>query len=234
MNVKQSSASTPTDTRPIARTVRSMRMEAFTLRVLAAGIVGGAVVLAVYFEIPALALGGMVALWPALSAHWLADLASRTAEHLPPKPKRAGPHWLRRLWWWFARRQVQRAAKPKPWRGVSVDGQADAIKLPRQPQEMAQTAEPVIVHGYTASDVYFIACRAATYGLGERATDEYQRRVWTWNDANKVSLPSGRHLTRTGFRAVQEWLVSKRLATSQPYYQLTVTPEAVATELEKE
>ena len=40
-------------------------------------------------------------------------------------------------------------------------------------------------------------------------------------------------LSREGFRDVQRWLVSKRLATSQPYYQLTVTPEAVATELEK-
>jgi hypothetical protein len=33
---------------------------------------------------------------------------------------------------------------------------------------------------------------------------------------------------------VQKWLVKRNLATSQPYYQLTVTPEAVATELEKE
>ena len=234
MNTKHSSTAPVTDTRPIARTVREMRMEVFTLRVLAAGIVGGAVVAAVWFELPALAFGGLVALWPALSAHWLADLADRTAEALPPKPARIGPRWFMRLYWWLARKQVQRAARPKPWRGVKVDGVEDAIKLPRQPQEMAQTAEPAIVHGYTSSDVYFIACRAATYGLGERATDEYQRRVWTWDDANKISLPSGKHLSRTGFRAVQEWLVAKRLAVSQPYYQLTVTPEVVATELEKE
>lgn len=225
MNTKHSTAPV-TDTRPIARTVRSMRMEAFTLRVLAAGIVGGAVVLAVYLEMPALALGGLVALWPALSAHWLADLAARTAEHLPPKPKRAGPHWLRRLWWWFARRQVQRTARPKPWRGVKVDGVEDAVKLPRQSQEMSREKEDAIVHGYTPSDVYRIVCLAAgTRGLSER---EWQRETH-W----KEQLPSGRMLTRSGFRAVQEWLVSKRLATSQPYYQLTVTPEAVATELER-
>ncbi len=224
MRVKQNSTTQPVTDRPIARTVRSMRMEAFTLRVLAAGIVGGAVVVAVYFERPAIALFGLVALWPALSAHWLADLAARTAEHLPPKPKRAGPHWLRRMWWWFARRQVQRAARPKPWRGVKVDGVEDAVKLPRQPQEMSQTAEPVIVHGYTASDVYMIACEAATRGLGERA----------WQlDKRNVTLPSGQRLSREGFRDVQRWLVSKRLATSQPYYMLIVTPEAVATELEK-
>lgn len=224
MNTKHSTAPV-TDTRPIARTVRSMRMEAFTLRVLAAGIVGGAVVVAVYFEMPPLALFGLVALWPALSAHWLADLAARTAEHLPPKPKRAGPHWLRRLWWWFARRQVQRQARPKPWRGVSVDGVVDAVKLPRQSQEMARENEAVIVHGYTPSDVYMIACEAATRGLGERA----------WQlDKRTVTLPSGQRLSREGFRDVQRWLVSKRLATSQPYYMLTVTPEAVATELESQ
>ena len=233
MTTKHSTAQPVTDTRPIARSVRAWRMEAFTLRVIAGGIVIGAVVVAVYFEIPALALAGLVAAWPALSAHWLAEGAARTAESLPQKPPRTRPHWLRRLWWWFARRQVQRAAMPKPWRGVKVDGQADAIKLPRQPQEMAQAAEPAIVHGYTASDVYFIACRAATYGLGERATDEYQRRVWTWDAANKLRLPSGRHLSRTGFRAVQDWLVGRKLAVSQPAYQLTVTPEVVATELER-
>ena len=61
-------------------------MEVFTLRVCAVGIVGGSVGAAVYFETPAVALFGLVALWPALSAHWLSDLASRTAEHLPPKP----------------------------------------------------------------------------------------------------------------------------------------------------
>ena len=199
-------------------------MEAFTLRVVAAGIVGGAVVAAVWFERPALAFGGLVALWPALSAHWLADLADRTAEALPPKPARIGPRWFMRLYWWLARKQVQRAARPKPWRGVKVDGVEDAIKLPRQPQEMAQTAEPAIVHGYTASDVYAIACEAAARGLGER--------VWQLDKRN-VTLPSGQRLSREGFRDVQKWLVKRDLATSQPYYMLTVTPEAVATELER-
>lgn len=224
MNTKHSAAPAPTDTRPIARTVREMRMEAFTLRVLAVGIVSGAVVAAVWFELPGLALVGLVAVWPALSAHWLADLADRTAEHLPPKPPRTRPHWVRRLWWWFVRKQVQRQAQPKPWRGVKVDGVEDAVKLPRQPQEMAQAAEVVIVHGYTASDVYAIACEAAARGLGER--------VWQL-DKRTVTLPSGQRLSREGFRAVQKWLVKRNLATSQPYYQLTVTPEAVAAELEK-
>ena len=224
MNTKRSSTQPVADTRPIARTVREMRMEAFTLRVVAAGIVGGAVVAAVWFERPALAFGGLVALWPALSAHWLADLADRTAEALPPKPARIGPRWFMRLYWWLARKQVQRAARPKPWRGVKVDGVEDAIKLPRQPQEMAQTAEPAIVHGYTASDVYAIACEAAARGLGER--------VWQLDKRN-VTLPSGQRLSREGFRDVQKWLVKRDLATSQPYYMLTVTPEAVATELER-
>ena len=223
MNTKHSSAPV-TDTRPIARSVRSMRVEAFTLRVIAGGIVIGAVVVAVYFEIPALALAGLVAAWPALSAHWLAEGAARTAESLPPKPPRTRPHWLMRFYFWFARRQVQRAARPKPWRGVKVDGQADAIKLPRQPQEMAQAKEPPIVHGYTASDVYAIVCEASARGLGER--------VWQL-DKRTVTLPSGQRLSREGFRAVQRWLVKRNLATSTPSYALTVTPEAVATELEK-
>ncbi len=225
MNTKHSTAPAPADTRPIARTVREMRMEAFTLRVVAAGIVGGAVVAAVWFELPALSLGGLVALWPALSAHWLADLADRTAEHLPPKPARIGPRWFVRLYWWLARKQVQRQARPKPWREVKVP-QSEPVRIPRQKQEMARENEAVIVHGYTPSDVYRIVCLAAgTRGLSER---EWQKQT-EW----KEQLPSGQVLTRSGFRAVQEWLVSKRLATSQPYYMLTVTPEAVATELEK-
>jgi hypothetical protein len=210
-----------------------MRMEAVANATVAGCIVIGAVGVAVYVELPAVALFGLAGAWFALRARWLWGDVQRMAEHLPQRPPRTRPHWLRRLWWWFARRQMQRAAQPKPWRGVKVDGVEDAVKLPRQPQEMAQAAEPAVVHGYTASDVYFIASRAATYGLGERATDAYNRRVWTWDDANKISLPSGRHLTRTGFRAVQDWLVSRKLAVSQPAYQLTVTPEVVLTELEK-
>jgi hypothetical protein len=234
MTTKHSTAPAPADTQPLPRTLTALRMEAVANGVLAGCIVAGAVAAAVYFEQPTVALFGLAGAWFALRARWLWGDVQRMAEHLPQRPPRTRPHWLRRLWWWFARRQVQRAARPKPWRGVSVDGQADAIKLPRQPQEMAQTQEPAVVHGYTASDVYFITCRASTYGLGERATDEYQRRVWTWDAANKIKLPSGRHLSRTGFRAVQDWLVSHKLAVSQPAYQLTVTPEAVAAELEKD
>lgn len=234
MTTKHSTAPAPADTQPLPRTLTALRMEAVANGVLAGCIVAGATAGAVYLELPAVALFGLVGAWFALRARWLWGDVQRMAEHLPPKPARIGPHWFMRFYWWLARKQVQRQARPKPWRGVKVDGVPDAVKLPRQPQEMAQAAEVVIVHGYTASDVYFIACRASTYGLGERATDEYNRRVWTWDDANKISLPSGRHLSRTGFRAVQDWLVGHKLAVSQPAYQLTVTPEAVAAELEKE
>ena len=63
----------------------------------------------------------------------------------------------------------------------------------------------------------------------------YQQMARVWQlDKRNVTLPSGQRLSREGFRDVQRWLVKRDLATSQPYYQLTVTPEAVATELEKE
>ena len=233
MNTKHSTAPAPATAEPLPRTLTALRMEAVANATVAGCIVIGAVGVAVYLELPVVALFGIAGAWFALRARWLWGDVQRMAEHLPQRPPRTRPHWMRRLYWWIARRQMQRAAQPKPWRGVKVDGVEDAVKLPRQPQEMAQAAEPVIVHGYTASDVYFIASRAATYGLGERATDTYNRRVWTWDDTNKISLPSGRHLTRTGFRAVQDWLVSRKLAVSQPAYQLTVTPEVVLTELEK-
>ena len=72
--------------------------------------------------------------------------------------------------------------------------------------------------------MYAIVCEASARGLGER--------VWQL-DKRVVKLPSGQTLSREGFRDVQRWLVKRNLATSTPYYQLTVTPEAVATELEK-
>lgn len=234
MNTHRTSTPAPTTAEPLPRTLTALRMEAVANATVAGCIVIGAVGVAVYVELPAVALFGLAGGWFALRARWLWGDVQRMAEHLPPKPKRTQAPWIMRLYWWVARRQMQRAAQPKPWRGVKVGTVEDAVKLPRQPQEMAQAAEPVIVHGYTASDVYFIASRAATYGLGERATDTYNRRVWTWDDSNKISLPSGRHLTRTGFRAVQDWLVGHRLAVSTPAYQLTVTPEVVLSELEKE
>lgn len=233
MTTKHSTAPAPTDTRPLWRQVADTRRDAFVIGGAAVVIAGGAGALAFVMATPYPLLLWIVALVAGVYARHLDAYAQRAAEALPAKPPRTRPHWLRRLWWWFARRQVQRAARPKPWRGVKVGAVEDAVKLPRQPQEMAQAAEPAIVHGYTASDVYFIASRAATYGLGERATDAYNRRVWTWDDSNKISLPSGKHLTRTGFRAVQDWLVGRKLAVSQPAYQLTVTPEVVLSELEK-
>lgn len=226
MNAKHSTAPAPTAAEPLPRTLTALRMEAVANATAASCIVIGAVGVAVYVELPAVALFGLAGAWFALRARWLWGDVQRMAEHLPPKPKRTQRHWIMRLYWWIARRQMQRAAQPKPWRGVKVDGVEDAVKLPRQPQEMAQAAEPAIVHGYTASDVYRIACLcAAGRGLSER---DWQKATG-WNE----KLPSGRTLGREGFRDVQRWLVAHKLAVSTPAYQLTVTPEVVLSELEK-
>jgi len=178
----------------------------------------------VYFELPAVALFGLAGAWFALRARWLWGDVQRMAELMPPKPKRTQAHWIMRLYWWIARRQMQRAAQPKPWRGVKVDGVVDAVKLPRQPQEMAQASEPAIVHGYTAKDIYAIVCEPSTRGLGDRA--------WQF-DTRTVKLPSGQNLSREGFRDVKGWLYDRKLAVKSPAWDLTVTPEAVAAELEK-
>jgi len=225
MNTKHSTAPAPA-AEPLPRTLTALRMEAVANATVAGCIVIGAVGLAVYFELPAVALFGLAGAWFALRARWLWGDVQRMAELMPPKPKRTQAHWIMRLYWWIARRQMQRAAQPKPWRGVKVDGVVDAVKLPYQASEAAQDADPAIVHGYTAKDVYRIACLCASgRGLSER---DWQKATG-WNE----KLPSGRTLSREGFRDVQRWLVSKRLAVSQPVYQLTVTPEAVAAELEK-
>ena len=226
MNTKHSTAPAPTDTRPIARTVRSMRVEAFTLSVVAAGIVAGSVAAAVWFERPALALLGLFAAWPALSAHWLNDGADREAERMPPKPKRTRPHWLRRLWWWFVRRQMQRAAQPKPWRGIAVAGEADAIKIAYQPGEAAHEHDPVIVAGMTAKDLYHIAQEAATL----RTLDE---RSWRLAEFTRV-LPSGPVLSRGMFRKAQGWFADNGLADKRPYYHLCVSLDEVARRLQEE
>lgn len=225
MTTKHSSTPSPTDTRPLWRQVADTRRDAFVIGFASVVIAGGAIALAWLLDTPYPLLLWVVALVAGVYARHLDSYAQRAAEALPAKPTRSQPRWFMRLYWWLARRQVQRAARPKPWRGVKVDGVDDAVKLPRQPQEMARETEPIIVHGYTASDVYMIVCEAATRGLGERA----------WQlDKRTVTLPSGQVLSREGFRDVQKWLVSKRLAVSQPHYQLTVTPEAVAAEFEKE
>jgi hypothetical protein len=226
MNTKHSTAPAPTDTRPIARTVRSMRLEAFTLSVIAAGIVAGSVAAAVWFERPALALLGLVAAWPALSAYWLNDGAAREAERMPPKPKRTQARWFMRLYWWIARRQMQRAAQPKPWRGIAVAGEADAIKIAYQPGEAAHEHDPVIVAGMTAKDLYHIAQEAATL----RTLDE---RSWKLTEYTRV-LPSGPVLSRGMFRKAQGWFADNGLADKRPYYHLCVPLDDVARRLQEE
>jgi hypothetical protein len=188
--------------------------------VLAGGIIAGSVAAAVWFELPVLAFGGLVAAWPALSAHWLNDLAARTAEALPQRPPRTRPHWLRRLWWWFVRRQVQRVAQPKPWRGIAVAGVPDAVKIAYQPGEAAHEHDPVIVGGMTAKDLYHIASEAATL----RTLDE---RSWRLTEFTRV-LPSGPVLTRGMFRKAQSWFVDNGLADKRPYYHLCMPLEEVA------
>lgn len=226
MNTKRSTAPAPTDTRPIARTVRSMRLEAFTLSVLAAGIVAGSVAAAVWFELPGVALLGLFAAWPALSAHWLNDLAARTAEHLPPKPKRTQARWIMRLYWWMARRQMQRAAQPKPWRGIAVAGVQDAVKIAYQPGEAAHEHDPVIVAGMTAKDLYHIAEEADKL----RTLDE---RSWRLAEFTRV-LPSGPVMSRGMFRKAQGWFVDNGLADKRPYYHLCVPLDDVARRLQED
>jgi hypothetical protein len=225
MTTKHSTAPAPTTAEPLPRTLTAMRMEAVANATVAGCIVIGAVGVAVYVELPAVALFGLAGGWFALRARWLWGDVQRMAEHLPPKPKRTQARWIMRLYWWIARRQMQRAAQPKPWRGVTVDGVPDAIKLPYQASEAAQAADPAIVHGYTAKDIYAIACEASTRGLGDRA--------WQF-DTRTVKLPSGQNLSREGFRDVKRWLYDRKLAVKSPAWDLAVTPEAVAAELEKE
>ena len=220
MNTKHSTAPAPVDTQPLPRTLTALRMEAVANGVLAGCIVAGAAAAAVYLELPAVALFGLAGAWFALRARWLWGDVQRMAEHLPQRPPRTRPHWLRRLWWWFARHQVQRAARPKPWRGIAVAGEADAIKIAYKSGEAAHEHDPVIVAGMTAKDLYHIAQEAAAL----RTLDE---RSWRLTEFTRV-LPSGPVLSRGMFRKAQSWFVDNGLADKRPYYHLCVSLEEVA------
>jgi hypothetical protein len=101
--------------------------------------------------------------------------------------------------------------------------------MPRRPGEMRSETEPAVIkqHGYTASDVYYVVCRASNVGLSERATDQDGLPVWRWEDGKRLTLPSGAQLSRAGFRAVQAYLVDHGHAVAKPNYALTATPEAI-------
>lgn len=219
MNVKHSTAPTTDTTQPLPRTLTALRMEAVANAVIAGGIVIGAIAAAVYLEMPAILLAWLASLWFALRSRWLWLDVERLAEHLPQRPKRTGPHWLRRLWWWFVRRQVQRAAQPKPWRGVKVGDDPEAIKFSRQPNEMRNEPERAIVAGLTPSDLRKLADEA----LQLRTLDE---RSWRLSEYRRV-LPSGQVLTRGMFRKAQVWFVEQKLAVKEPHYRITVPLDEV-------
>ena len=225
MNTKHSTAPAPADTQPLPRTLTALRMEAVANGVLAGCIVAGAVAAAVYLELPAVALFGLTGAWFALRARWLWGDVQRMAEHLPPKPARIGPRWFVRLYWWIARKQVQRRARPKPWRGIAVDGIADAVKLSRQPNEMRTEKARAVVAGLTPSDLRKLADEA----LQLRTLDE---RSWRLNEYRRV-LPSGQVLTRGMFRKAQVWFVDNNLAVKEPHYRITVSLNEVDETLAK-
>lgn len=226
MNTHRNTAPAPTTAEPLPRTLTALRMEAVANATVAGCIVIGAVGLAVYLELPAVALFGLAGAWFALRARWLWGDVQRMAEHLPPKPKRTQAPWFMRLWWWFARRQMQRAAQPKPWRGIAVAGEADAIKIAYKPGEAAHEHDPVIVAGMTAKDLYHIAQEAATL----RTLDE---RSWKLTEYTRV-LPSGPVLSRGMFRKAQGWFADNGLADKRPYYHLCVPLDEVARRLQEE
>lgn len=225
MTTKHSTAPAPTTAEPLPRTLTAMRMEAVANATVAGCIVIGAVGVAVYFELPAVALFGLAGAWFALRARWLWGDVQRMAEHLPPKPKRTQRHWIMRLYWWVARRQMQRAAQPKPWRGIAVAGEADAIKIAYQPGEAAHEHDPVIVGGMTAKDLFHIAQEADKL----RTLDE---RSWRLAEFTRV-LPSGPVMSRGMFRKAQSWFADNGLADKRPYYHLCVSLDEVARRLQE-
>lgn len=213
----------------IVQKVVDYRTQAFFNRVAAVAFAAGAVFLVVKLEVwyPLCVLSLTVTLL--LRAHWIDGYAKREAEKLPQAPQRErGSSVWQRVAWWIARRRMTRKAVPRPYRPVKVAGVEEAVLIPRQPAEMRNAKEPPVVRGYTASDLYWIACRAVTLGLGEKAVDEGGRAVWRGPDNRwTLVLPSGRVLSRDGFREVQRWLVEHKYAVSAPAYQLVVTPETV-------
>jgi hypothetical protein len=166
---------------------------------------------------------------PALRAVVIWRKTGHLSEQMIPTPKRERKpsHWLR-IWWWLRSRPPRVKSAREPFRRVRV-GDADEVLMPRQPSEMRAETEPAIIksHGYTASDVYFVVCRASNVGLSERATDKHGQPVWQFGDGQRLVLPSGAQLSRAGFRAVQAYLVEHGHAVAKPNYAMTATPEAI-------
>lgn len=219
MTTKHSSTPSPTDPRPLWRQVADTRRDAFVVGLASVVIAGGAGALAWLLVTPYPLLLWVVALVAGVYARHLDGYAQRAAEALPVKPIRSQPRWFMRLYWWLARKQVQRAARPKPWRGVKVDGVEDAVKLSRQPNEMRAEPEHAIVAGLTPSDLRKIADEA----LQLRTLSE---RAWRLDEYRRV-LPSGQVLTRGMFRKTQVWFVDHGLAVKEPYYRITVSLDEV-------
>lgn len=156
----------------------------------------------------------------ALHGWWLWGDVQRRASELPAKPKREGPSRLRRFVWWLTSHKPAPKVRPEPFRRVNA-GRDDEVLIPRNPGEMRAEQE-LLVPGlrYTASDVYYVVCRAYQSSLSERG--------WTFGDKG-MELPSGDRLSRDGFREIQSWLVDHGYAASKPAYRLHegVTPESV-------
>jgi hypothetical protein len=203
-----------------------LRMEVLAHKLAAALIGAGALWLAWYFEtLYPLALLP-VAGYMALKARFLAD----------GLPKRDTPGWQRRLALWLSdallRRRMARAKPSKPYRVVKVNDGA-TVNVPLAPGEARRAGERAVIYNLTVADVYYVVNRAYALGLSERATDEYGAPVWRWEEGRRLGLPSGAHLSRGAFRAVQAWLVAKGFATATPYGFLAgVKPDDVLEELE--
>jgi hypothetical protein len=225
--MKQSTDTAPT-TKPLPVLLTDLRTAAFLNGVAAVGILAGAGLVADATGYVEVAYVGAVALLPALRAVWLWRDTSLLALTLPARPERKRPLMWLRIWWWLRSRPPRVHPAPAPFRRVSVGDDAEVL-MPRQPGEMRSETEPAVIkqHGYTASDVYYVVCRASNVGLSERATDKNGQPVWLFGDGQRLVLPSGAQLSRAGFRAIQSYLVDHGHAVAKPNYALTATPEAI-------
>lgn len=215
-------------TKPLPVLLTDLRTTAVLNGIAAVGILAGAGLVADATGYPQVAYVATVALLPALRAVWLWRDTERLAQQLPARPERTKPLMWLRIWWWLRSRPPRVHPAPAPFRRVPV-GDDDEVLMPRQPGEMRAETEPAIIkqHGYTASDVYYVVCRASNVGLSERATDKQGQPVWQFGDGQRLVLPSGAQLSRAGFRAVQAYLVESGHAVAKPNYALTATPEAI-------
>lgn len=221
---KHSTAPVIDKVRPTTREVVALRFEAILLGAAAAGIVVGASWLALEYQEPRvlLAAGASVVLGV---RSWL--LWSEVA---------TGPSLARRVWRRYVAWRMVRAMQPQPVKPpyrVVNEGRANEFYMPHQPGEMRSARERTIVAGYTASDVFEVVRDAAIYGLHERALKKNGERAWKFGPQERRVLPSGKQLSRDGFREVQRYLVAQGWATADPSYRLIVTPEEIGRELEK-